>query len=92
MTLKLLSKKYNYQVGLFRRSGDINYYGSAAQLFQEVHEHNKASEGKNTVVVHSLFEAEPNARCRINLGVYGNSLEECKNILNRFAQPAKKVK
>ncbi|GAX24907.1 hypothetical protein FisN_2Lh178 [Fistulifera solaris] len=92
MTLKLLSKKYNYQVGLFRRSGDINYYGSAAQLFEEVREHNKANEGKNTVVVHSLFEAEPNARCRVNLGVYGNSLEECKNILNRFAQPAKKAK
>lgn len=90
MTLKLLSKKYGYQVGLFRRSGDINYYGSSQQLFEEVREHNKANDGKNTIIVHSLFEADPGTRCRINLGVYGNSLEECKTILNRFAQPAKK--
>lgn len=91
MTLKLLSKKYDYQVGLFRRSGDINYYGSAQQLFEEVSEHNKVNDGKTTIVVHSLFEADPGHRCRINLGVYGNSLEECKTILNKFALPAAKA-
>jgi hypothetical protein len=89
MTLKIMHKKYGFECALFRRSGDINYYGPSAKLVDEVREYNKANEGKSRIVIHSMFEPKEN-HTRLNIGVYGNDMEECKTVLNRFAVPNKK--
>jgi len=85
--LKILSKKHNYQVGLFRRSGDINYYGGSVDLISQVEEFNEANDGKMTIVIHSMYEPIEGAHTRVNIGVYGNDMDECKSVLNRFAEP-----
>jgi len=87
MTLKKLKDKYGFQVGLFRRSGDINYFGTAEKLFEEVHAFNTEKEGKMCIVIHSVYEPEGKDYARINIGVYGNSLAECKEVLNNYAKP-----
>lgn len=91
MTLQLFNKKYGFECGLFRRGGNINYYGKMADMMAEVDAYNTANEGKSRIVIHSAFEPKPDvAHTRMNIGVYGNDMEECKTVLNRFAQPAKK--
>ena len=87
MTLNKLSKKYGFKCGLFRRSGDTNYFGSAVQLLEEVSTYNKEHEGESRVVIHSMYEPEEN-RTRVNIGVYGNDMDECKTVLNHFAKPS----
>jgi serine protease inhibitor ecotin len=72
--------------GLFRRSGDINYYGSQTELLEKVTTYNTDNEGKSRIVIHSMFQPEE-GRTRINIGVYGNSVEDCEKVLNRFAEP-----
>jgi len=86
MTLQLFNKKYGYDCGLFRRAGDINYFGKMDDMMAEVDAYNTANEGKSRIVVHSAFEPEPN-HTRHNIGVYGFDMEECKTVLNRFALP-----
>jgi hypothetical protein len=86
MTLSLFKKEYGFVVGLFRRSGDINYYGSPAALLEKVTTYNNDNEGKSRIVIHSMFEPEA-GRTRINIGVYGNDMEDCKKVLNSFAKP-----
>jgi len=86
MALQIFKKTYGFQVGLFRRSGDINFYGTAAELMEQVGKYNTENEGKSRIVVHSMYQPEP-AKTRLNIGVYGNDMEECKAVLNRFAQP-----
>jgi ATP-grasp domain len=88
MTLEIFRKKYGFELGLFRRSGDINYYGSNKQLIEEVTAYNKENEGKSRIVIHSMFERTPQ-HSRINIGVYGFDMDECKTVLNRFAKPSK---
>ncbi|EEC51929.1 predicted protein [Phaeodactylum tricornutum CCAP 1055/1] len=87
MTLQLLRDKYAFTLGLFRRSGDINYYGDAQSLWKQVDEYNFANEGKIRIVIHSMYEAETGDRVRINIGVYGTDMEDCKAVLNQFAEP-----
>ena len=91
MTLSLFKKKYGFTVGLFRRSGNINYYGSQTELLKKVTAYNSNNEGKSRIVIHSMFEPEE-GRSRINIGVYGNDMEDCKKVLNRFAKPMRKKK
>ena len=85
MVATLLKDKYGFEVGLFRRSGKINYKGSTQQLFDEVAAYNEMNQGKSQVVIFSAMQVEE--LTKINIGVYGNSLEECRTVLNHFAKP-----
>jgi len=87
VVLQKLHQVYNFQVGLFRRTGDIYFYGSSEELMQQVDAYNKENEGKSRVVILSMYEAEPGKVVRMNIGVYGNDMDECKTVLNRFAKP-----
>mgnify|MGYP005850313949 CR=1 FL=1 len=89
MTLELFHKLYGFECGLFRRAGSINYFGPMTQLMEEVDAYNTENEGKSRIVIHSAFEPSPN-HTRSNIGVYGNDMEQCKNVLNKFAKPNKK--
>ena len=89
MTLQVFHKKYGFECGLFRRGGNISYYGKMDDMMAEVDAYNKSHEGRSRIVIHSAFEPEEN-HTRMNIGVYGNDMEECKTVLNRFAQPRKK--
>ena len=53
-------------------------------FWKKVKEYNQANEGQSRVVIHSMFEAKPD-KCRVNVGVYGNDLDRCKEVLNDFA-------
>lgn len=88
MTLKVLSDKYNFTVGVFRRSGKIYYYGSPDELMKEVAEYNAEHDGKSRVVIHSMFQTPDVTFTRVNIGVYGASLMDCKTVLNHFAKEA----
>ena len=92
MTLTQLKNEYGFQVGLFRRSGAINYFGPASQLLDEVKTYNEEHKGKSCVIIHSLCQNETTGNTRINIGVYGTSLGECKAVLNTFAKPARRKK
>jgi hypothetical protein len=87
MALHILAKQYGFTHGLFRRSGDINYFGSPEKLFEDVSAYNTENEGKSRIVVHSYFLNEKGIT-RVNVGVYGKDIGECKTVLNRFAKPA----
>jgi hypothetical protein len=93
MSLKLLSKEHGFSVGLFRRTGDNNYHGTAEQLMEEVSAYNMANEGKSMIIIQSMCEGpednHQNVITQVNIGVYGNDLGECKEVLNHFAKPAK---
>jgi hypothetical protein len=89
MTLQIFHKVYKFDVGLFRHAGDIAYEGSAETLWNEVNEYNTTHEGKSRVVIHSMYEKENKQGCRLNIGVYGNDMEQCKRVLNHFAKPDK---
>jgi ATP-grasp domain len=85
MVATLLKEKYGFDVGLFRRSAKINYFGSSKQLFEEVASYNEANEGQSKVVIFSSIEMGD--LTKINIGVYGFSLDECRTVLNHFANP-----
>jgi len=94
MTLQKLQTVYGFDVGMFRRAGDINYRGSSQKLLQEVSQYNQDHKGKSCVVIHSMYESaakeenDPDSVItQVNLGVYGKSLGECKLVLNHFAKP-----
>jgi ATP-grasp domain len=77
----------SFEYGLFRRNGNITYRGSASQLLDEVAAYNTANEGTSMVVLFGLYEEAP-SKTKINIAVYGTSLEDCRVTLNRFAQAA----
>lgn len=91
MTLQVFNNKYGFECGLFRRGGHINYFGKMADMMAEVDAYNEANEGRSRVVIHSAFEPEEN-HTRLNIGVYGNDMDECKTVLNRFAKPSRTEK
>jgi hypothetical protein len=69
MTLSLLHQQYNYSVGLFRRTGDTTYHGSAEQLLQQVDAHNQkqchdngSANTTTTIIIHSFLEVQPNVK------------------------------
>jgi hypothetical protein len=86
MTLRVFNQKYGFEYGIFRRGGNISYYGKMEDLMFEVEAFNTANEGKCRIVIHSAFQpGEKNTR--MNIGVYGHDMDECKAVLNRFAKP-----
>jgi hypothetical protein len=89
MTLALMRQNYGYQVALLRRSGNINFYGTPKELFEQVNDYNAENNGRSRVVIHSMYEPEQCSRplCRINIAVYGNDMDECRTVLNQFAKP-----
>ena len=86
MTLQIFKKEFGFTKGYFRRTGDINFLGSSAELMKQVREYNSENEGKSRIVVHSMYEPAEN-HTRMNIGVYGKDMDECKAALNRFAVP-----
>ena len=87
MSLSLLNHQYGYTVGLFRRNGNINFYGSNAELVRQVSQYNIDHDRQSKIVLHSFYETDE-GNSRITIGVYGFDMEECKRVLNQFAQPA----
>jgi uncharacterized damage-inducible protein DinB len=77
MTLTKLKMEREYDVVLFRRSGDIQYSSTAAQLLAQVADHNASHKGDSIVLVHSLFEPDTGTTTHINTiaGVYGSEKE-----------------
>jgi len=88
MILQLLKEKYDFDYGLFRRHGNITYYGTAAQLFAEVERHNTQHAGVSMIVLFGVHEDGPEDT-KMNIGVYGHSLESCETILNAIARPSR---
>jgi hypothetical protein len=88
MTLCKLREAHGYKNALFRRSGDINFYGTPSELFEQVKEYNTANAGEEIVVIHSYYWDHEGDKCRINIGVYGHDLEKCKETVNHFAKPS----
>jgi hypothetical protein len=87
MLAQRFQKKYGFEYGLFRRTGNTTYHGSAQELFKEVSTHNQANEGRSQIVLLSIYEKNEEMT-KMNIAVYGNSLEECRSVLNRFAKAA----
>lgn len=88
MALFQLKQKYAFNNGLFRRNGDIFYRGNPKQLFQSVSRYNEENEGKSRIVIHSFFQSEEREDItEINISVHGRDLEQCRMILNSYAQP-----
>jgi hypothetical protein len=82
---QLLQDQYGYDFGLFRRNGDNVYYGTQDQLFDQVAAYNRENDGKSKIILFSV--CQENDYCtKINIGVYGNSMEECRSVVNRFAR------
>jgi hypothetical protein len=85
MVATLFQRQYGYRVGIFRWASNYAFSGSAKELIQHVEEYNKSVK-QGRIVVASLYEASP-AKTLVNIGVYGNDLEECQRVLNQFAKP-----
>jgi hypothetical protein len=83
MVAQLFQDKYGFEYGLFRRNGDNCYYGSEAELFAQVEVHNATQATK--VVVFSCCEID-SQNTKVNIGVYGDDIEECKKVVNMFAK------
>lgn len=92
MALHQLNTKYGYRTGLFRRSGKNSYLGPPEQLLKEVDEYNSMNDGTSRIIVHSLWEqlngdGDKTGITKVNLGVYGNDLDEYRRVLNTYAKP-----
>lgn len=85
MVAQLLQDKYGFEYGLFRRNGRITFAGSAEELLSQVSAYNRAQQGSSLIVLFGFWEESPTAT-KMNIGVYGHSLDECRVVLNRFAQ------
>lgn len=87
MVAQLLQDECGYECGLFRRNGNITYPGSAAELLADVQAHNAAHVGTSRVVLFGFHEEHPR-KTKLNVAVYGHSVDECRTVLNHFAQHA----
>jgi hypothetical protein len=85
MVAQLFQEKYGFEYCMFRRNGNITYHGSAQQLLDEVARYNQANEGFSKIVLFGIYQ-ESEGKTKINIGVYGNDMEKCKAVLNRFAK------
>jgi hypothetical protein len=56
MLAQRFQKKYGFEYGLFRRTGNTTYHGSAQDLFKEVSTHNQANVGRSKIVLLSICE------------------------------------
>eukprot|EP00538_Stauroneis_constricta_P002428 CAMPEP_0119551690 /NCGR_PEP_ID=MMETSP1352-20130426/4877_1 /TAXON_ID=265584 /ORGANISM="Stauroneis constricta, Strain CCMP1120" /LENGTH=482 /DNA_ID=CAMNT_0007597791 /DNA_START=309 /DNA_END=1757 /DNA_ORIENTATION=+ len=84
MLAKRLKDEYGYQAGIMRRSAKFSFRGSAKELMEQVEAIN--DEGAVRIVLLSFFEVSPN-QTYLNISVHGNTLEECRVLIERFAQP-----
>ena len=87
MTLQLLNAQFGFEVALFRRSGNVTFAGPAKELVELVDTYNEEHMGKSRIVLASFLEVVPGVKTKMNIGVYGNDMSECKEVLDRFAQP-----
>jgi hypothetical protein len=88
MVFQLLKDKYGFDFGLFRRNGDITYYGSYDQLFAHVESYNAEHQGQSMIVVFGAHEKDNQGFAKINVAVYGHSVERCEQVLYGFCQPS----
>jgi hypothetical protein len=86
MVAKRLEDQYGMTVGIFRRSGDYAFPGTASELFEQVDKYNEANKGQSEIIIFSSYELSPGCT-RVNIGVYGTSVSQCETVLNQFAQP-----
>ena len=86
MALKQLHDKYGFMVGLFRRTGNTCYHGPVAELVEKVTAYNEEHAGKSVIILHSYFTPKDKGYCKMNIGVYGNNLAECKEVMNTYAK------
>jgi hypothetical protein len=91
MTLSLLVKKYGFSVGLFRRSGKTCFFGTPDELLEQVDAYNEEHDGKSRIVIHAFYQTPGKNYLRLNIGVYGSDLNDCKIVLNRFAKDLKEM-
>jgi hypothetical protein len=85
MVMQLLRDREGYDFGMFRRNGNITYRGPASRLLEEVAEYNAENAGGSKIVLFGLYEEHP-LKTKINIAVYGSSLDQCRAVLNRFAR------
>jgi hypothetical protein len=85
MVMQLLRDQEGYKFGMFRRNGNITYRGPANRLLEEVDGYNSENVGLGKIVLFGLYEEHP-LKTKINIAVYGRSLDQCRTVLNRFAQ------
>jgi ATP-grasp domain len=85
MAFRGMQDTFGFDYGLFRRSTNHAYPGSAAQLLEEVEAHNATHAGKSRIVLFSMSEDSPE-KTFLNIGVYGPSLDECEIYLNHFSR------
>lgn len=84
-----LKEKYDFQQCLFRRSSRYAYDGEAKALLREVDEFNRLNEGKIMVVLSAFSEIRPTCTL-VQLGVYGGgSVDECRDVMDRFTMNKK---
>ena len=89
MTLSQLKREYKFNVGMFRRSGNICHFAKPEALLASVARYNAENEGKSRIVIHSFFQ--PNKEedlTKVNIGVYGTDLEHCRKVLDEYAHPS----
>ena len=86
MVAHLLNEKYGFEYCLFRRNSKFAFPGTAKQLLQQVEAYNKEHEGKSMIVLNGFCQAEEASTTMINIIVFSaTSLEECEQVLDRFA-------
>lgn len=90
MVGRLLREELGFQYGLFRRNGDISFEGSIEKLLDDVARFNVDNEGQVRVVIFSACNESP-SRGKMNVGVYGQSLEQCRAVVHMFCKSADAV-
>jgi hypothetical protein len=85
LVAQMFQDKYGYNFGLFRRNGDNCFHGTQDELFAQVSDYNAAHEGSSKIVLFSVCENSP-TETKVNMGVYGHSLDECRSVINHFAK------
>lgn len=83
MVATLMKDKYGFEYGIFRSDGNITFCGTPQQLFREVAVFNQTNEGRCRVVLFSVVKSGKSS-CTLNVGAYGNSLNECLQALDRL--------
>lgn len=91
MVANLFHGSCGFDFGVFRRSGSATYYnGPSRQLLDDVARFNQAHQKECQVVVFSFFELHQGGQTttKIQIGVYGRSMDQCRQVLGVFANKA----
>lgn len=84
MLMQIFQQEYGFGFGVFRHVGRITYHGNVKQLFAEVSAYNKEHERQVVVVLFGVYQVNPQ-KTKMNIGVYGNNMRECRSALDHFA-------